>query len=42
MWQSFVDQMDKHVAVMKNMMNTHKGPPADGAKHEHAPANPKE
>jgi hypothetical protein len=41
MWQSFVDQMDKHVAAMKKMMNTHKGSPADGAKHEHAPATPK-
>ena len=28
MWQSFVDQMDKHVAAMKKMMNTHEGPPA--------------
>ena len=41
MWQSFVDQMDKHVAAMKRMMNAHEGPPKGGAKHEHAPATPK-
>ena len=41
MWQSFLDQMDEHIAAMKKMMTTHEGPPADGAKHEHAPATPK-
>jgi hypothetical protein len=42
MWQSLVDHMDKHVAAMKKMMNAHEGPPADGTRHEHAPATPKQ
>lgn len=41
MWQSFMDDMDKHMAMMKQMMGAHK--PASGTTHKHddASATPK-
>jgi hypothetical protein len=44
MWQSLIDHMDKHMAIMKKMMGAHKEASADGTKpdREHAPATPKQ